>query len=267
MEDEEAKKIALEINDVERVWAMDCCAKMGFTLENTPGVDDIQPRALGMKGVDVDFSAIEPAERRTDIKKKSSGTKRIDLSQVPKDAEAEFIPSARRSSVDREPDEFIKIDVGEGQEVEPLNYNHRLRRKLRRALDAAQIQKEILVRERALAYCVEKNVEPPAILRTPNKPKSTRWHRILENGTLETDKKERGRGRMELTEYNRQAKILRRQAKQMAIEAGLRKHAELTGRLPASDPQADQANLENLKMQNPPRHESSDESDSDSMSM
>ena len=39
------------------------------------------------------------------------------------------------------------------------------------------------------------------------------------------------RSRLELAEFNKIMKVLRRQAKQTAIEAGLRKHAEVMGRI------------------------------------
>lgn len=231
MEDEESKKIAVVVNTVERKAALEHCAKLGFTLANTPGADEIKPRALGMKGVEVDFDAIEIGESRSTIK---SGTnkKRIDLSEVPKHARTDYIPTGVPGNSD-EQQEFIGLDVGEGQEYESQRFNHKLRRKLRRAIDNAEVRKELLVRQRALDHYAGKGEDAPAVLLTPHKPLIVRGQRILENGALETAKQERVRTRMELTEYNMAARVLRKQAKHVAVEAGLRKHAELTGRLPS----------------------------------
>lgn len=233
MEDEESRKIAVDVNVVERKAALDHCAKLGFTLANTPGVDEIKPRALGMKGLEVDFEAIEVRERRSTIRSKATQT-RVDLGEVSKDARTEYIPSGAPGK-EAEQEGFIKLDVGEGQDFEALNYNHKLRRKLRRAIDDAEVRKELLVRQRALDHYINNNEDPPSILLTPPKPLNVKGQRILENGTLESAKQERVRTRMELTEYNTAAKVLRKQAKQFAMEAGLRKHAEVTGKLPSTD--------------------------------
>ena len=233
IEDQESKKIAVDINILERRVALEYCAALGFTLANTNGVDDIQPRALGMKGVEVDFDAIEVGDSRSDVKpKKVNG--RVNLGGAPDHAKAEYIPAGQQIE-GREPEDFIKLDVGEGQDFETLNYNHKLRRKLRRAIDNAEIRKEMLVRQRALDYYEDQNMEIPPQLRTPCKPINVKGHRILENGALETAKQERVRARMELAEFNTQMRILRRQAKEAAIYAGLRKHAELIGRIPSND--------------------------------
>lgn len=233
IEDEKSKKIAVDINVLERMAALECCAALGFTLANTTGVDEIKPRALGMKGVEVDFDAIQIGESRGDVKPRKSNS-RVNLSNVPDQAKAEYISTGQRSE-DREPEDFIKLDVGEGQDFETLNYNHKLRRKLRRAIDNAEVRKEMLVRQRALDHCNEKNIEVPPVLRTPYKPINAKGQRILENGTLETAKQERIRSRLELAEFNTQMRILRKQAKEAAIYAGLRKHAELLGKIPSSD--------------------------------
>ena len=66
---------------------------------------------------------------------------------------------------------------------------------------------------------------------TQLKPLNVKGHRILDNGRVETAKQERVRARMELTEFNSNMKVLRRQAKEAAIYAGLKKHAELTGKI------------------------------------
>ena len=234
IEDEESKKIAVDINVLERKAALDCCAALGFTLANTTGVDEIKPRALGMKGVEVDFDAIEIGETRSDVRSKKANS-RVNLGDVPDHAKAEYISRGQRSE-DEEPEDFIRLDVGEGQDFETLNYNHKLRRKLRRAIDNAEIRKEMLVRQRALDHCNEKNIEVPSELKTPYKPINAKGQRILDNGTLETAKQERVRARMELAEFNTQMRILRKQAKEAAIYAGLRKHAELTGKISSNEP-------------------------------
>ena len=230
LEREEAKKIAVEINAAERKAAMECCAALGFTLENTPGVADIKPKALGMKGVEVDFDSLEMGETQSDLKKKTKG-KRVDLGVVPEEAKTRVVSTGHPRPSD-DPGEFIKLDVGDGQDFQTLDYNHKLRRKLRRAIENAEIQKEMLVRQRALEYCTERNIEHPVALKASPKPVNVRGQRVLEDGTLETAKRERVRMRMELAEFNKAARVLRGQAKRMAMEAGLRVHAELTGTLP-----------------------------------
>ena len=230
LEDEESKKIAVEVNMFKRKVALDHCLQLGFTLANTPGVEEIKPRASGMKGVEVNFDDLEVGETHSTVKSKK--TKRVDLSKVSQENGVELITNYQRAGDSEEVDEFIKFDVGEGHDHETLNYNHKLRRKLRRAIDNAEIQKEVIVRTRALDYYTEKNREPPPELKTPIKPVNVKGQRVLENGKVETAKQERVRARMELAEYNKAARVLRRQAKQAAVEAGLRKHAELTGKLP-----------------------------------
>ena len=234
IEDEESKKIAVDINILERKAALEYCAALGFTLTNTIGVDDIKPRALGMKGIEVDCDAIEIGGSRGDVKPKEANS-RVNLDHVPDHAMAEYMSTGQRLE-GGEPEDFIKLDVGEGRDFETLNYNHKLRRKLRRAIDNAEIRKEMLVRQRALDYCEDKRIEVPPELETPYKPINVKGQRILENGTLESPKQERVRARMELAEFNTQMRILRRQAKEAAIYAGLRKHAELIGKIPSSDP-------------------------------
>lgn len=276
IEDEESKKIAVDVNIMERQAALNHCASLGFTISNTSGVDEIKPRALGMKGVEVDFNAIEVGERRSDVKPKQ-GSKRVDLSNVPKDAKAAYIPSGQRGE-GGDSEEFIKFDAGEEKDFEALSYNHKLRRKLRRAIDNAAIGKELLVRQRAIDYYKEKGLEVPALLQTPPKPLNVKGQRILDNGMFETAKQERVRARMELAEFNTQMRVLRKQAKDAAIYAGLRKHAELTGKIPPNDPSVRQdqeqilaqANAAPLTLQEPDvnlkrsRPERDDSSDSDS---
>ena len=201
-------------------------------------MDEVKPRALGMKGVDVDFDAIEVGESRSDVKPKKANS-RVNLGDVPDHAKAEYINTGEQSD-DGEMQDFIKLDVGEGQDFEKLNYNHKLRRKLRRAIDNAEIGKEMLVRQRALDFYLEKHIEVPPELKTPYKPINIKGQRILENGMFETAKQERVRARMELAEFNTQMRILRKQAKEAAIYAGLRRHAELMGKIPFSEPPVEQ---------------------------
>ena len=234
IEDEESKKIAVDINTLERKVALDYCAALGFTLANTPGVDDIKPRALGMKGVEVDFDNIKIGDSRSDVKPKRAHS-RVNLGDVPDDAKAKYVSEVHRSE-DGGPEDFMKLDVSEGQDFDTLIYNHKLRRKLRRAIDNAEIRKEMLVRQRALEHYNDNSVEIPLGLTTSYKPINARGQRILENGTLETAKQERIRARLELAEFNSQMRVLRKQAKEASIYAGLRKHAELTGKILSVDP-------------------------------
>ena len=229
VEDEESKRIAVEINVVERGAALNRCAELGFTLKNTPGVDEIKPRAQGMKGAEVDFDAIEIGEKPTDVKAKSK-SKRVDLAAISNNTELHIIPDKVEDTGD--PGEFIKLDVGDGQDYEALNYNHKLRRKLRRAIESAEIRKEMLVRETAKEYCQKHGLGIPSELESPAKPLNVRGKRVLDDGSLENAKQERVRMRLELAEYNKVARVLRKQAKELAMEAGLRLHAELLGRLP-----------------------------------
>ena len=237
VEDEESKKIAVLINIAERQAALEVCGSLGFTIENTPGTNEIKPKALGMKGVDVDFDAIEKSDRQGDVRPKDNSckmsSKRVNLSGAAEDANAQYV-STVQDGTHGEGDEFIKLDVGDGQDFQMLNYNHKLRRKLRRAIDNAEVRKELLIRDRAIQYLKEKGEVVPPVLLSPSKPLNVKGHRILDNGKLETSKQERVRSRMELTEFNMQMKILRRQAKDAAIYAGLKKHAELMGRIEKS---------------------------------
>lgn len=229
IEEEESKKTAVEISVVERQAAMYCCSTLGFSLENTEGVEEIRPKPLGMKGVDVDFDAIEVGDLRSDIKSKAS-SKRIDLGNASAHARTDFVPTGHHDEGE-EMQEYIRFDVGEEGDFETTNYNHKLRRKLRRAIDNAEIRKETLVRQRALDYFREKGVDVPLELNTTYKPVNLRGQRILENGLLETAKQERIRARVALTEFNTQMRVLRGQAKEAAVFAGLHKHAELNGKI------------------------------------
>ncbi|KAI4264479.1 MAG: hypothetical protein L6R42_000404 [Xanthoria sp. 1 TBL-2021] len=228
VEDEESRKIAVEVNEAERRTALSLCEFLGFTVSNTPGTEDIKPRALGMRGREVDFAAIQAGKRQGDVEARKD--KRVNLGQIAKSGNETYVTAdqVRRSEGS---ETFIKLDVGEGQDHEALNLNNKLRRKLRRALDNAQIQKELLVRQRTIDHLKARGIALPNELKTDGKARNIKGVRILENGATETAKQERVRARVDLAEFNNASKVLRRQAKQCAIEAGLRKHAALTGRL------------------------------------
>jgi len=50
------------------------------------------------------------------------------------------------------------------------------------------------------------------------------------------------RSRLELAEFNKAARVLRKQAKEIAMEAGLRVYAEMTERIPPRDiPEAERS--------------------------
>ena len=232
---EEAKRVAVEVNEHQRREALEVCSLLGFTLENTEGVEDIKPRALGMKGVQVDFDMLEAGEKTAELKFRPTNPKRVNLGLVSDESRARVM-QANQSTCDEDPGEFISLDLGDGggQDFEALNYNHRLRRKLRRAILAAQMSKEGLVRDRAIAYCERIGIDIPPELETPLKVQAIKEQRVLADGSLETDKQMSTRLKLELIEYNKAAKVLRRQAKEVAIEAGLRKYADLMGTLPAS---------------------------------
>ncbi|MCJ1396780.1 hypothetical protein MMC18_009672 [Xylographa bjoerkii] len=235
-EDEEGKKIAVAIATMERNVALEMSAALGFTLSNTEGVDEIRPKALGMRGVDVDFDSLELGGSLNNVKTRGAGNavnknkRRVDLSGAAWFEGAQIVPTSERNAED--PEDFIKLDIGEGQDHEALNYNHKLRRKLRRAIEAADVKKELLVREHATRYCKDIGIDPPPELLTPAKPIHLRGERSLEDGTLETAKAERVRLRLELAEFNKAARVLRAQAKEIAVEAGLRVYAEMMGRIP-----------------------------------
>ena len=119
IEDEESKKIAIDINILERKAALEYCAALGFTLTNTTGVDDIKPRALGMKGIEVDFDAIEIGGSRGDVKPKKANSK-VNLDHVPDHKKAEYMSTGQRLE-GGELEDFIELDVGEGRDLETLN--------------------------------------------------------------------------------------------------------------------------------------------------
>ncbi|KAI9717316.1 MAG: hypothetical protein M1812_004843 [Candelaria pacifica] len=232
IEEEEIKKIEVELNEANRKEGLECAAKLGFTLENVEGVNDIQPRVLGMKGKEVDFDKLEAAEKAAEARKseKLKQSNRVDLGAIADESRATLIRAGDRDGNGEAPGDFLQFEGGEGQDYEELSYNHKVRRKLHRALDQAQIKKEMLVRQKALEHCEANGIEPPEVLKVPYKFGKIESHRTLESGELETAKQERVRKRMELVEYNKAAKVLRKQAKAVATEAGLRKFAILMGK-------------------------------------
>jgi hypothetical protein len=243
MEDEERKKLATEVIIKTRRDAMKVCQELGFTLQNVEGVTQIQPRALGMKGVEVDFSKLEfvgdtESGLRVVAKDQKKAEKpkgnRVDLGAIAPESMTQTVygPYNTSGNPANLEENFVAFGDGGGHEHQQINFNHRLRRKLRRAMEAAQVKKELLVREAAIQHCKENNIEVPAILGTPTKPENIRGQRTMPDGTLETAKQERVRSRVELAEFNRNAKILRAYAKEKAIEAGIRIYLELMGRIP-----------------------------------
>ena len=249
-EDEEGRRLAIALHKKHREDAMEAAAELGFTFDNVPGVADIKPKVLGMKGVEVNWDDLEiVGESSAGLRAKSSGPpksqfhkSRIDLSAAASESAVRPIFGDDNSTSEpKDPltNDFLSLnDFTSGANAEthehvgPLNLNNRNRRKLRRALNAATLQKELLVRQAAIAHCKTNSLPIPATLQTPTRLTNTRGSLTLPSGVLETSKQERVRARVELAEFNRYAKILRRQAKEKAIEAGIRVYLELTDRIP-----------------------------------
>ncbi|MCJ1288361.1 hypothetical protein MMC26_007716 [Xylographa opegraphella] len=189
--------------------------------EDEEGVAEIKPKALGMRGLEVDFDSLELVGSLSDVKSRGQSDpinrnkRRVDLSGAAGMESAHIMPTGVRN--DGDPGDFIKLDLSEGQDHEALNYNHKLRRKLRRAIETADIKKESLVRERAAERCQAIGMDPLPELVTPAKPIHLRGERVLEDGTLETAKAERVRLGLELAEFNKAARVLRAQAKELAM--------------------------------------------------
>ena len=236
--------IAVKIANHDRKRAMEICEGLGCTIANTPGTDQIAPRLLGMKGQHVDFNDLDFGEGYIDIRLKSQShrekptikSNRVDLSAIPSQAHTVIAGEEAEDGV-ADGGDFIQLDIGEGREYQSLNLNHRLRKKIRRAVDRVQLQKELLVRSRVKFLLREMGVAVPPELSSYGRPRHIRGHRVLDSGILETDKKARIRQRVELAEFNRAAKVLRKQAKRHAVEAGLRAYAIATKKI-TSDPDA-----------------------------
>jgi hypothetical protein len=101
------------------------------TLGNTPGVDEIKPQVLGMKGAKgakVDFVVIRVREKPGTSKSKNK--KRVDLFKNLWDTGIELILTGPRIEDVEKEEEPINFDIGEGQDHKMLNYNKNLRGKL-----------------------------------------------------------------------------------------------------------------------------------------
>jgi hypothetical protein len=245
MEDEERKRLAVQVNRHNRKDALEAAAALGFTLENVEGVDEIQPKTTGMKGLQIDFDKLEYdgdrpsglriAEER--LRERPKGN-RVDLGAVPDESQVSSVFAPNHASGPNAntlgQQDFVGFDkdASRGPEAQAISYNHKVRRKLRRAMEGAKIRKEMLVRSKAIEHCEKNGLEIPAALTTPENPISIRGQRTLPSGLLENAKQERTRAKLELTEFNKQARVLRKQAKEMAVEAGIRIYLELMGRIP-----------------------------------
>ena len=236
MEDEESKRIAVKINSMERKVALDHCAQLGFTLANTSEVEHIKPQALKLEDVEVNFDTVDVGKNRGSITARQyQGT--ISLGNAAKETETKFIINAQGyDQTDGVGENYIELAAGEGKVFATPEYNDMLQQKLRRAIEKAEIRKEELVRERALNFYSDEGLEIPPELKTTLKTINSKGQSILENGTLETSKQERLRAKSALAEFNSQMRLLRKQAKNAALYAGLRKHAELTGKIPGIVP-------------------------------
>lgn len=201
-------------------------------MDNTPGVKDIKPRVLGMRGKKVNLGAIEARDRLGGMTLKRG--KRVDLGDVATIAEYHSVPITQDHSTAENPD-FIRLDAGDDQDHKAVNLNRKLRLKWHRALEHAQVRKEMLVRRFAIEHLKATGRGVPIELKTKSRAVNIRGVRILENGAKETAKQERLHKRTELKRFNEASRVLRKQAKNHAVEAGLRKHAEVTGQLPSSD--------------------------------
>ncbi|KAL9619613.1 MAG: hypothetical protein Q9160_005800 [Pyrenula sp. 1 TL-2023] len=256
MEDQEGKRLAVEVNKKQREDAMKCSAELGFTLDNVEGVAEIQPLSRGtLKHFDVDWeklefvgdtsSGIKIANQNAILQKATQPTpskskgKRVNLGAIASEARTQSI--LKSSNYGRSKDmssDFVKFGTGANSEqiaCEAANLNHKTRRKLRRVLENVQIKKEMLVREKAIEHCKANDIPVPPELLTKEKPINERGARCLPNGQLETSKQERVRSRVELAEFNKMAKVLRKQAKAMSIESGIRVYLELMGMIPSRD--------------------------------
>lgn len=256
MEDQEGKRIAIQLNKKERADALECAAKLGFTLDNVEGVAEIQPLSRGtLKHFDIDWEKLEfvgdasagikLANENAVLQKaveptppKSKG-KRVNLGAIASEARTQsIVKSSSNGKFKDMASDFVTF--GTGPNSDPIassaaTLNHNTRRKLRRVLENVQIKKELLVREKAIEHCKANDIPVPPELLTKEKPINERGARCLPNGLLETSKQERVRSRVELTEFNKMARVLRKQAKAMSIESGIRVYLELMGRIPRRD--------------------------------
>lgn len=249
IENQERRRLAVQVSLLQRKQALETAAELGFTLGNVPGVDDIKPQVHGMKGVTLDFSKIHyDGEKLTGLtsvgnqpQQNRFNKKRVNLGAAPAESHIESVfPSQRGSGANTAPlgqQDFVSFDNAGGKEdaAQPPAFNHHTRRKILHAMENAQIEKELLVRAAATAHCEAKGIPVPAIFATSGQPVSIPGQRTMPNGELETDKQVRNRAKVDLTEFNVHAKVLRGQAKEMALEAGIRIYLELMGTIPARE--------------------------------
>ena len=245
MEDEERKRLAVQVNVKNRKDALDVAAALGFTLENVEGVDEIQPRKKKKRGFQIDFNRLEyDGDRPSGLKivgekprEKPRGN-RVDLGAIPDERYVSSVFAQKHASGANAgaigQHDFVRFgkEAAQGHEAQVLSFNNKVRRKLRRVMETVKTKREMLVRSKAIEYCEKNGLEVPAALKTPDRPISIRGQRTLPNGLLETAKQERTRAKVELIEFNKQARVLRKQAKDMAMEAGIRVYLELSGRIP-----------------------------------
>src|SRR5271170_6512205 len=115
---------------------MEVCVKLGFTLDNVKGVNDIKPKALGMKGQEVDFDILEIGDRPSELnikdeklagelKEKNFKGNRVDLSKAADDSKASLLTSDGAGPAGLDGD-FISLDFGgeiaSGEQFKALNY-------------------------------------------------------------------------------------------------------------------------------------------------
>ncbi|KAL8942368.1 MAG: hypothetical protein Q9216_001688 [Gyalolechia sp. 2 TL-2023] len=157
-EEEESWKTVVEIKDAVCPVALDLCETLAFTIANTRGTEEIHPARWPCVG-----------------KRQENLLPTQDLTDTMVN------------------EEIIKLDAGPGRDHRPSNYNHKVRRKLHRALDNAHVQKEVLARQRAVD--LQKNeIQPPVELKIDGKPVNVRG--VLQDEAVETAKQKRARARL-----------------------------------------------------------------------
>lgn len=221
VEQEEVKRINDEINLAERHRALEVCQEFGFTLSNVEGVHEFDI-------TEIRGQSSAPKNKDEKVTKNLTAqtvkSNRVGLDKAAYESTAEILTSD--GTMPTEIGGFVSRNFKdrklEGNQFGSLRYNHKLERKLHKA---AQIKKELLVRAAAKKYCESNGIEVPSELATKYKPVKRMGRRILEDGTLETEKQAHIIKRLELAEYK---EVLRKQAKAETNEAGLRLSAMLT---------------------------------------
>ncbi|KAI9888312.1 MAG: hypothetical protein M1814_000587 [Vezdaea aestivalis] len=224
LEDQLNHQLAMELNDHDRLVALHYCDLLGFTLANTDGVNDIKPTVTGLKGIDFDWDDIEIGEGKLDFKIKRKAENSFTDNSNPNLTSLGPRTSKATSTATASQSNFISFAPTETTDLGSLNY--KIRKKLQMSLDRCELEKEKHVRERALEYLTEHGMTHPPQLLTELHPKSKTGKLVLPNGLLETDKQLRIRARVELAEFNKFMKVLRAQAKEQSIYAGLKKYAD-----------------------------------------